>query len=233
MRSCVAIRHLPFEDLGYFEQLLSSCGYHTRYLDAPIARKGQIEALAPDLLIVLGGPLSANDEKDYPFIASELKLLEQRLADNRPTLGICLGGQLMARALGARVTRANRTEIGWLPLTFTEAGRESSLRHFGEASVFHWHGDAFELPENAVSLASTPDCAHQAFSCGANLLGLQFHPEVTGLGLETWYVGHYRALADASTPNVRQLRRDAARHAAQLERNGRPFFHEWLKQLEY
>lgn len=230
MPECVAIRHLAFEDLGFFERVLADEGYAVRYLDAPIAAAHDIENAESDLLIVLGGPLGANDEADYPFLASELRLLAKRMNENRPTLGICLGAQLMARALGVRVTTAARGEIGWLPLTLSEAGSRSPLKHFDNAPVFHWHGDVFELPHEAESLASTPDCAHQAFSLGRNLLGLQFHPEVTPRGLESWYVGHYRAL-QGTAPDVHRLRRDAEHHGATLEQNGERFLRDWLAPL--
>ena len=232
MRECVAIRHLAFEDLGSFERVLQDAGYAVRYVDAPVVDPGDIAALSPELLVVLGAPLGANDEANYPFLASELALLEKRLERNLPTLGICLGGQLMARALGAQVAPGVRPEIGWQPLQLTASGVQSPLRHFGEAPVFHWHSDAFDLPEFAVPLASTPDCPHQAFAVGANLLGLQFHPEVTARGLEAWYVGHYRALQDESAPAVEALRAAAARHASQLHENGRQFLEAWLAKLD-
>lgn len=228
---CVAIRHLAFEDLGSFEPALARAGYAVRYVEAPQADAAMMEALSPDLLVVLGGPLGANDEQDYPFIGAELRLLEKRLEHNRPTLGICLGGQLMARALGAAVAPAVRAEVGWSPLALTVSGETSVLRHFGDAPVFHWHGDAFDLPEHGVPLASTPDCPHQAFSVGANILGLQFHPEVTARGLESWYVGHYRAMQAPGCPDVNTLRADAARHGETLERNAAKFLDEWLANL--
>ena len=231
MKRCLAIRHLPFEDLGYFENVLATHGFDVKYLDAPIVSLRAIETADADLAIVLGGPVSANDENDYPFLAAELAMLERRLAERRPTLGICLGGQLMARALGAHVATGVTNEIGWIPLSLSESGRNSPVRHFETHPVFHWHGDAFELPDGALSLASTAGCAHQAFSLGSNLLGLQFHPEITAQGLETWYVGHYRALRDPKNPDVATLRQDAARHASELRMRGEAFLTDWLRNL--
>lgn len=232
MRECIAIRHLPFEDLGYFDDVLREENYRVRYVDAPLTDASGLARLDPDLLIVLGGPLGANDEHDYPFLDGELQLLEQRLRDQRPTLGICLGGQLMARVLGATVTRAARGEVGWIPLTLKEPAANTPLRHF-DTPVFHWHGDVFALPPGAASLASTPDCEHQAFAFGPNLLGLQFHPEVTPRGLETWYVGHYRALENNPRLDVHSLRNDAARFGAELETRGRRFLADWLRGLRH
>lgn len=230
MRDCIAIRHLPFEDLGHFEALLQDAGYRVRYLDAPAATLSEIENVHADLLIVLGGPVGAYDEDNYPFLTAELMLLKKRLAENRPTLGVCLGAQLMAKALGATVAPGPRAEIGWLPLTLSAAGSVSVLRHFDGEPVFHWHGDAVTLPPGATLLAATPDCAHQAFTIGANILGVQFHPEVTPQGLETWYVGHYRGLGDV---NVHRLREDAARFGPELRVRGARFLREWLDGLKF
>lgn len=231
MRECVAIRHLPFEDLGYFATVLQDAGWQVRYLDAPSATLEQIRELSTDLLVVLGAPLGANDENDYPFLAAERALLEARLERNLPTLGICLGAQLMARALGARVAPAIRSEIGWASLLLTPSGEKSSLRYFADVNVFHWHGDAIDVPEHALPLASTPDCPYQAFSVGTNILGLQFHPEVTPHGLDHWYVGHYRNLQQDDAPPVHQLRADAERFGTEMRKAGTRFLSEWLSQL--
>lgn len=233
MKTCTAIYHLAFEDLGYFEEVLRAAGFDVRYVDAPTTASDVIENIETDLLIVLGGPLGANDESDYPFLAAELRVLEHRLERNLPTLGICLGAQLMARALGAQVAPALASEIGWLPLKLTRSGNTSALRHFEGTPVFHWHSDAFDLPEHALPLASTQDCPYQAFALGPNILGLQFHPEVTATGLESWYVGHYRAMRDESTPDLVQLRADASRHAADLRERGTRVLSEWLGALRF
>ena len=146
MKTVVALRHVAFEDLGTLDPLLRQQGASVRYLEAGCDALDQLEALGPDLLIVLGGPIGANDEALYPFLRQELALLERRLAAGRPTLGICLGAQLMARALGARVYPAAGKEIGWSPLALTEAGRRSPLR--------------FLAPEERERLAKELKAAH-------------------------------------------------------------------------
>lgn len=233
MRECIAIRHLPFEDLGYWPAILESEGFDVRYLEAPLSTAGSIARLTPDLLIVLGGPLGANDEAEYPFLGEALELLKHRMEHNLPTLGICLGAQLMARAAGARVDEGRCREIGWETLQLTETAKKTPLAHLDGVRVFHWHSDVFDLPEHALPLAMTGQCANQAFVLGANLLALQFHPEVTAEGLEHWYVGHYRALRDPGSPKVEELRRDANRHAQAMRDAGEHLLRDWLKGLQW
>lgn len=232
MPSCVAIRHLPFEGLDAWEGIIRE-RFDFQYLE--IASQLLPENCDPDLLIVLGGPVGVNDVEEYPFILAELQLLRARLEQRRPTLGICLGAQLMAQALGARVHANATREIGWQPLQLTPGGRDSALRHVGpeHAAVFHWHSDNFDLPPAADQLASTPACSNQAFRLGRNILGLQFHPEVSANGLETWYVGHHRALASQQDLSASQLRRDAERHSDALVLQGRMLLNEWLDGLQF
>ena len=119
-------------------------------------------------------------------------MIEKRIAAGLPTLGICLGAQLIARALGARVYPSGHTEIGWTPLALTDAGRASPVRHLDGAhtSMLHWHGDTFDLPDNATRLASTPACENQAFAWGNHVLGLQCHPEIRTDRFEPWLIGN-------------------------------------------
>jgi len=219
MKTCLALRHVAFEDLGSFEPFLADRGYAVRYADTGWDDLAGIDPLAPDLLVVLGGPIAVYDEACYPFLVDELRLIEARLAAGRPIVGLCLGAQLIARALGARV-HANPAgkEIGWSPLRLTAAGAASALAGLGESPVLHWHGDIFELPEGATLLASTAITPHQAFSWGA-ALALQFHIEATGRGMERWFIGHCSELGQAGL-SVPALRADSARFAPALEQAG-------------
>jgi GMP synthase (glutamine-hydrolysing) len=228
MPHTVALRHVAFEDLGILEPLLAERGHAVHYVDVPVAELGAVDAIAPALLVVLGGPIGVYEDSAYPFLAAERELIARRLAARKPTLGICLGAQLMASALGARVYASGVKEIGWAPLELTAASRESCLRHLEDTPVLHWHGDTFELPAGAAHLASTPLCAHQAFAIGEYALGLQFHVEAAGRALERWFVGHCAEIAATPGIDVPALREQTLRCTPDIERAGRACLEEWL-----
>ena len=232
MKRALAIRHVAFEDLGLLAPLLAERGFTTRYAEAPTDDLAAEDPLAPDLVVVLGGPIGAYEEALYPFVRDELRLLERRLAAGRPTLGICLGAQLRARALGARVYPGARKEIGWGELALTPEGKESPLRHLDGTRVLHWHGDTFDLPAGARRLASTDVTANQAFAWGPAALALQFHAEAAGAGLERWLVGHACEIAATSGVSVDGLRRDTRDCTPAMERAGRALFAEWLDAVD-
>lgn len=224
----LVLRHVPFEDLDGFAAILDARGIACRPLDVAVQPIDLVAGLDADLLVVMGGPIGADQTDLYPFLRDEIRLIRRRLDEGLPTLGICLGSQLMARALGARILSGAARELGWAPVTLTEAGRASPLAALDGMPVLHWHGDTFDLPDGAVLLASTAVCANQAFTWGRAALGLQFHPEVTAGGFERWLVGH--ALEIATTPGVTVpgLRADTARHAAGLGAAGARFLGGWL-----
>lgn len=232
MKLAIAIRHLAFEDLGSAEAVLSRHGFTVRYHDVGLADFAALDPVAPDLLVVLGGPIGVYEEERYPFLREELALLTTRLAANRPTLGICLGAQLMAKALGAAVYPGHCKEIGFAPITLTAEGEASCLAPFGTpgAVVLHWHGDTFDLPQDAVRLGSTEAYANQAFARGTNMLACQFHPEATAVGFERWLIGHTAELTAAGI-SVPELRTAAARQGPEVERLGTACLDQWLAEL--
>lgn len=229
MKTLLAIRHVPFEDLGSYALPLAEAGYAIRYVDATTADFAALGKQSWDLLVVLGGPIGVNDVADYPFLAPELALVESRLKTDAPTLGICLGSQFIARALGAKVYRIGDVEVGWSPLQFTAAGRSSPLRHL-TGPVFHWHGEAFDLPAGATHLASTRLTPHQGFAWGRATLAMQFHPEVTQKGLEQWYVGNSGELRELKLKPA-ELRRSAAAHAAAMQQQSAALLSDWLASI--
>ena len=215
----LALRHLAFEDLGLLRPVLEARGFgRFLTLDAGVDELRDVDLDAVDLLVVLGGPIGAYDDALYPYLKDELALIQRRLAARRPLLGICLGAQLMARALGApvRPMAHGRKEIGFAPLTLTDAGRDSALASLALGQpVLHWHGDQFEIPTGCASLATTPLCPHQAFAVEHVALGLQFHLESDPARLEQWLIGHAGELAQARIP-LDALRRDALTHGPAL-----------------
>ncbi len=224
----VAIQHVAFEDAGILAPLLAARGWQLQTLQAGIDRLDDAETA--DLLIVLGGPISANDVHAYPHLSVLHALLRSRLAAHRPTLGICLGAQLVARALGASVTPMGAKEIGFAPLSLTDAGLASPLRALVGIPVLHWHGESFTLPDGALRLAATPACAQQAFAIGHHLLALQCHPEVDATRIDTWLIGHADELQRAGI-DPRALREQAHRYAAPLAAAARDLFAAWLDAL--
>jgi GMP synthase (glutamine-hydrolysing) len=227
-RRAVAIRHVPFEDLGVLAALLRGRGYDVAYRDAAVDDLTARDLAAAELVVVLGGPIGVYQAEAYPFIRDELRLLERRLARGRATLGICLGSQLMARALGARVFAGPVKELGFAPIRLTAAGRASALAALGRHPVLHWHGDTFELPAGAERLASTRAYADQAFAFGRAALALQFHIEVTPAGLEPWLIGHTLEIATTPGASVAGLRRAAARWGVALNRRAGRAIGDWL-----
>jgi GMP synthase (glutamine-hydrolysing) len=180
VRRLLVFQHVPHEILGTLDPLLRAAGFRIRYVNF-----GRQPDAVPDLdrydgLVVLGGPMNCDQVHRYRHLATEVDAIQRALADGKPVLGICLGAQLLARALGAPVTRHHEKEIGWYDVTPTTAGTQDPLfGHFaGTEKIFQWHGDTFAIPDGAVHLASSLACPNQAFRFGDNVYGLQFHLEV-------------------------------------------------------
>lgn len=230
MKSLLAIRHVAFEDLGAFEAVLRDCGYAIRYCEAGLHDITAAESPA-DLVVVLGAPIGAYEEDKYPFVVDELRLLERRIAASQPVLGICLGAQLIARAMGARVYPGRAKEIGWGAIELTPEGRQSPLAKLQSGPVLHWHGDTFDLPQGALRLASTEVTANQAFACGPKILALQFHAEVEAANFERWLIGHTLEIASVPGLSVGDLRRDAQNFAATAALRGTQMLRDWIGGL--
>lgn len=232
MRKALAIQHVAFEGLGTLEAALLETGFSVEVRDAACVGLQPSNFLTPDLLIILGGPISVYEERAYPFLEAEIDMVRRRVHGQRPTLGICLGAQIIAAALGARVyPGAKGKEIGWGKLRSAGTGTDGA---FGELlkrdpCVLHWHGDTFDLPLGVRLLASTENYANQAFVLGNFALALQFHLEVTAQGLERWYVGHACELTQAKI-DVSELRAESHIHGPKLENAARRFWRRWLDE---
>lgn len=174
------LQHVAFEGPAGIGDWAVSKGHSVTvtplFEDADLPDQGDF-----DWLVVMGGPMGVHDEADYTWLVREKEFLREAIAGGKTVVGVCLGAQLIAEALGAEVYRNQHKEIGWFPIDLTEQGQASRLLIFlpHRFDVFHWHGDTFDLPEGALHLARSEGCAHQAFLYDERVLGLQFHLEST------------------------------------------------------
>lgn len=229
MKTALVLRHLAFEDAGLFNDPLRERGYAIREVDAGVnATRSDLEGA--DLLIVCGGPIGVYETDRYPFLVDEIAALQTRLHATRPTLGLCLGAQLMAAALGARVYPGGTKELGWAPLQLSAAGQASALGVLADLPVLHWHGDTFDLPPGATLLASTSMYPNQAFSVGLHALALQFHAEADSRRIEQWLIGHTGELSGAGI-DINALREASHRHGPALQAAAGQLLHRWLDDL--
>ena len=223
----LVFRHVPFEHLGRIEPPLVSRGITIDYADLY-----QPGAIAPDPsrydgLIFMGGPMSVND--GLPYLEQEAGWIAQAAEAGRPILGVCLGAQLIAKALGARVYRNPVKEIGWFDIELTGVGATDPL--FAGAApretVFQWHGETFDLPAGANWLASSSSCPHQAFRMGSNVYALQFHLEVTPEMIADW------CTQDSNCGDLREVRApiDSAHNAPHLAELSLQVFGRWCDLL--
>ena len=231
MKTAVAIRHVAFEDLGSWEKLLRKF-YKIQYVDAVDSDITLLKNEDIDLLVVLGGPIGVYQEQEYPFIETEVSLLANRLNIDLPTLGLCLGSQLMAKALGAKVYPNHIKEIGWHTLNLTTNGQNNYVKYLSSehTSMFHWHGDTFDLPKGAELLASTSNCQNQIFSWGKNGLAFQCHPEITAKHLEYWWIGHAAELGHSNL-SVNHLRNESLKFSEQLETQAARCLLAWIESI--
>jgi GMP synthase (glutamine-hydrolysing) len=218
------LQHVPFETAGLFEPALRELGYEIEICNVPIDGIGN--AKDADVLVIMGGPISATDSRRFPFLLLEIDIIRRRLTARKPTLGVCLGAQLISIAAGGSVVQMMKKEIGWSDLALSAAGDQSPLRSLS-MPVLHWHGEMFSVPENAALLASTDDCSNQAFSIGSHALALQFHPEVDAIALEQWYVAHISELESAGF-SIEALRADGKRLAEGLANAAPEMLRVWL-----
>jgi len=171
------LQHVPFEGLGSIEAWLSqrrASVQFTRFYQSPVLP----DLRSVDFVIAMGGPMSVNDEREFPWLKGEKAFIREAVRRGLPVLGVCLGAQMIASALGARVFPNAHKEIGWFPVRAAD-GNSDAFRFPDQATVFHWHGETFDLPAGAIHLARSSGCEHQAFQVGASAIGLQFHLETT------------------------------------------------------
>jgi len=188
MKNAILIlRHAAHESGGTLETALGSAGLAYRYVDLYREIPPRLPLDQAGGLVVLGGPMNVDEVDRYPFLAHDVSWIRQAVESRLPVLGICLGAQLLAKALGARVYPSGVKEIGWYPIQMTPAaGHDPLFARSGTETVFQWHGDTFDLPPGAVHLAHSRLCENQAFRHGPNAYGLQFHVEMTAAMIDDW-----------------------------------------------
>lgn len=220
------LTHVPFESPGLIVPVLDRAGLEIRWLSIG-ETIAQADLPATDAVILMGGPMSANDPDLW--VDTELDLIRRAIAANVPVLGICLGSQLIAKALGARVHPGPTKEIGWYPLLLTGAGREDPLLEGvpDGAFLFQWHGETFDIPAGAEWLARTETCPHQAFRYGRFVYALQFHPEVTPNMIDDWLA------QEANSADVRGLPApiDSHLHARAQQDLAEMIFGRWVERV--
>lgn len=226
-------RHTISHGVGTFGHALERTGCRYHYVDTFHEDISCFNALEPDLLIVMGGAPGAYQDDLYPFLRQEMDILEQRLARDLPTLGVCLGAQMMARVLGADVyPGTNGKEKGWFPIRVTEEGMNTPVRHLDQSLTMmaQWHGDTFDLPEGAVLLATGDLYENQIYSWGKNALGLQCHSEATPHIIKSWFVSSVADVMEGHI-NLPQLREETDRYISALMTQTDKFMSEWLAQV--
>lgn len=182
------IRHVPHESAGTIESFLTDHKLNFEYLNPYDGIQVPHALKAHDALIVMGGPMNVDETREYPFLADEVKLIQDCIQAKKPVIGVCLGAQLMAKALGSKVFKGPRKEIGWYPIELsTEAAKDPVFNRANKTeTVLHWHGDTFDLPKGATLLASSKIYPNQLFKYGSKAYAFQFHIEVTAPMVRDW-----------------------------------------------
>jgi GMP synthase (glutamine-hydrolysing) len=231
MKRALIIRHVPYEGVAGYRAPIEEAGYSIDRIDVSDPEFGSVDLREPDLLIMMGGPMGVYEQDVHPWIPCQLRRLKLRLDAERPTLGVCLGAQMIAAALGADVHMGPVKEIGFHPIALNDNGAGSPLRHIEDVPVLHWHGDTFTLPERVELLGSSTAYPHQAFRRNDHLLALQFHAEMgEDPRFEAWIESSPETLAHAGLcPN--HLRAEHDRHGSTAVAAGRLMIEEWLSTL--
>jgi GMP synthase (glutamine-hydrolysing) len=232
----LVLQHIACEHPGVFSEVMRERG-----VEQVAVELDEGEPLPDwrefDAVLAMGGPMGAGDDADHPWLNAERRLVREAVDDGRPFLGVCLGVQLLAASLDARVYPTERPEVGLLPVELTPEGRRDPLFEGLDDSIvsLQWHGDTFDLPDSAVHLASSPQVANQAFRSGERAYGVQFHLEVTPEQAREWAeVPAYQAsLADTlGEEKGAEFIADAQRRAGELHPPARKLFSNWLRLAE-
>jgi GMP synthase (glutamine-hydrolysing) len=232
MKRVWVLQHASVETLGIIAEALESVGATPEYV--PTFGGAEVPADMGDAvgLIAMGGPMGVYEENRYPFLSDEMRLMRQAVEAGKPVLGVCLGSQLLAGALGAPVTKGEQPEIGWFPVTLTDAAQADPLWSNAPSSFngLLWHGDVFDLPKDAVSLASTELVTPQAFRYGSSAYGFLFHMEYTEEMIRGMVQTFPEELTAAGVDSA-EILEGIQTHLTALNSLGRTVFERWAKLL--
>src|SRR5258706_7129040 len=233
MEEVLVFQHDPFEDLGFFAEVLEKQGADYRVL-----RLFEGEMPAEDwqhigALIILGGPMSVGEEDQFQFLRWEKRIIRAAIDEAVPILGICLGAQLIAESLRTKIYHGPVKEIGWSTISITPHGQVDSLLGYlpESATVFQWHGDGFELPNGAIHLASSVNFKTQAFRVGKSIYGLQFHLEVTPTMIERWIDERSKDLPFVPYVLPEKILANTHNYASTLKYYGERFLTEFVRRV--
>lgn len=231
-RPWLVIRHVEQEHIGTMAATFERLGLDYRYLDVYRGEPVPENFTGQGGLIVMGGPMGVYEADRYPFLAAEMRLIQKAAQASMPVLGICLGSQLIAGALGSRVYAGSQKEIGWYPIEVVAPQDDLLLELPSHFLALHWHGDTFDLPPGAVRLFRSQLYENQGFRFGRNIYGFQFHFEVTAAMIADWLQDKGCQTEIAAVPGLRagSILADTQQHVAQLERLSEQVFTRFLSQ---
>jgi len=234
MRKILVFQHVAHEILGTLHPLLKDTGFRIRYANFGRHPDLKVDVSGYDGLVILGGPMGVYDTNEYPHLHAEIHAIQQLLRADKPILGICLGAQLIAAALGAKVEPQKEKEVGWCDLALTKAGVDDGVvgEMKGAEKIFQWHQDGFALPPEAENLATSTKCPNQAFRYRDKVYGFQFHLEVDEPLIERWLTlpGHAGWLNPALTD---QIRRETPQHVSRLKDLSGKVFSRFLSLFKF
>jgi len=234
MAKIYVLQHHPVENLGNIADALEGAALAWQYVHVNDGQAVPASMKGAGGLIVMGGPASVYQTERYPWLRDEMRLIEDAVKSNLPVLGVCLGAQILAAALGAKVDRnPNGKEIGWHPIRLSDAAKDDRLMRDLPATMtpFHWHGDIFDLPPGAVSLASSDKTPCQAFRHGDKTYGFQFHFEVTQESVVAMANAFAKDLVRENIPADRMIAQ-AAEFLPSLEKTSDKVFSRWASPIQ-